>query len=254
MKIALIGATGFVGSAVLTELLERGHAVTALVRTPAKLGGRPGLAVVVADALDALELVLRQCREQGGHAELAARAQALREQLRLDAILLTRSEEGMTLYREAGAVHEPTLAQEVYDVSGAGDTCVATVILALAACRGEPRPASAVTAYRNSFAHAAGRLGHRLISSIRAAFRRFLRLQVTTKTQHRPHLQRHRLAQLRQEIEEHDRRYYVEARPALSDFDYDRLYQELVDLEKQFPDLVTPTSPTQRVGGATTST
>jgi putative NADH-flavin reductase len=53
MKIALIGATGFVGTAVLAELLQRGHQVTALVRDAAKLAPRPGLAVVVADALDA---------------------------------------------------------------------------------------------------------------------------------------------------------------------------------------------------------
>ena len=52
MKIALIGATGFVGSAVLTELLQRGHTVTALARHPEKLSARPGLAVVAADALD----------------------------------------------------------------------------------------------------------------------------------------------------------------------------------------------------------
>ncbi len=61
-----------------------------------------------------------------------------------------------------------------------------------------------------------------------------------------------RHAELAEEIRRHDHAYYVEARPALRDFDYDRLYQELVDLEKQFPDLVTPSSPTQRVGGATT--
>lgn len=52
MKIALIGATGFVGSAVLAEALQRGHAVTALARQPAKLPARPGLAVVAADVLD----------------------------------------------------------------------------------------------------------------------------------------------------------------------------------------------------------
>jgi DNA ligase (NAD+) len=61
-----------------------------------------------------------------------------------------------------------------------------------------------------------------------------------------------RHAELAEEIRRHDHAYYVEARPTLSDFEYDRLYQELVDLEKQFPDLVTPSSPTQRVGGATT--
>jgi DNA ligase (NAD+) len=51
------------------------------------------------------------------------------------------------------------------------------------------------------------------------------------------------------EIRAHDRAYYVEARPTLSDREYDRLYKELLDLEKEFPDLVTPDSPSQRVGG-----
>src|SRR5437899_931280 len=58
-----------------------------------------------------------------------------------------------------------------------------------------------------------------------------------------------RIEQLREEIRKHDRLYYEEAAPIISDRDYDRLYKELVDLEKQFPDLVTPDSPTQRVGG-----
>jgi putative NADH-flavin reductase len=56
MKIALIGATGFVGSAVLKELLWRGHLVTALARTPAKLPAQPGLTVVQADALDTAQV------------------------------------------------------------------------------------------------------------------------------------------------------------------------------------------------------
>src|SRR5437868_9872118 len=58
-----------------------------------------------------------------------------------------------------------------------------------------------------------------------------------------------RMKQLRGEIRKHDRLYYEEAAPVISDREYDRLYRELVDLEKQFPDLVTPDSPTQRVGG-----
>ena len=58
-----------------------------------------------------------------------------------------------------------------------------------------------------------------------------------------------RLRELRGEIRKHDRLYYEEAAPVISDREYDRLYRELADLEKQFPDLVTPDSPTQRVGG-----
>jgi DNA ligase (NAD+) len=58
-----------------------------------------------------------------------------------------------------------------------------------------------------------------------------------------------RMEQLRDEIRKHDRLYYEEAAPIISDREYDRLYKELVNLETQFPDLVTPDSPTQRVGG-----
>jgi len=58
-----------------------------------------------------------------------------------------------------------------------------------------------------------------------------------------------RIAALRTEIEEHNRRYYEEAAPTIPDRDYDRLYRELADLETRFPQLATADSPTQRVGG-----
>ena len=56
MHIALIGATGFVGTALLNELLQRGHRVTALARDPAKLPLREGLTVVQANATDAAQV------------------------------------------------------------------------------------------------------------------------------------------------------------------------------------------------------
>jgi D-glycero-beta-D-manno-heptose-7-phosphate kinase len=65
--------------------------------------------------------------------DLAHRAAKLRDDLSLEALLVTRSEEGMSLFTSAGALHEPTRAQEVFDVSGAGDTVIATVGLMLAA-------------------------------------------------------------------------------------------------------------------------
>ena len=55
---------------------------------------------------------------------------------------------------------------------------------------------------------------------------------------------------LRAELERHSRLYYVEARPEISDREFDRLMRELQDLEAAHPDLATPDSPTQRVGGA----
>lgn len=65
--------------------------------------------------------------------DLTARAQALREKLKLDALLLTRSEEGMSLFTAQGVEHVKADAREVYDVSGAGDTVIAAMAVALAA-------------------------------------------------------------------------------------------------------------------------
>lgn len=56
MKIALIGATGFVGTPILAELLSRGHQVTVLARTPAKLPAQAGLTVVAASATDSAQV------------------------------------------------------------------------------------------------------------------------------------------------------------------------------------------------------
>ncbi|WP_186031345.1 D-glycero-beta-D-manno-heptose-7-phosphate kinase [Burkholderia gladioli] len=65
--------------------------------------------------------------------DLRARVRELRASLALDALLLTRSEEGMTLFSEAGELNVPALAREVFDVSGAGDTVIATVAAMLGA-------------------------------------------------------------------------------------------------------------------------
>lgn len=65
--------------------------------------------------------------------DLTERAQKLRAELGVDALLVTRSEEGMTLYRQGERLHVPAVAREVYDVSGAGDTVIAILGVMLAA-------------------------------------------------------------------------------------------------------------------------
>ena len=57
------------------------------------------------------------------------------------------------------------------------------------------------------------------------------------------------IEQLRKEIEYHNKLYYVDDAPVISDYDYDMLMVRLIKLEEEHPELVTPTSPTQRVGG-----
>ena len=68
--------------------------------------------------------------------QLSAKAQALRAELKLDALLLTRSEEGMTLYTDGAQYQTPAQAREVFDVSGAGDTVIATMACMLGAGAG----------------------------------------------------------------------------------------------------------------------
>src|SRR6201985_1694887 len=66
-------------------------------------------------------------------ADLEQRVSALRKELDIAALLLTRSEEGMTLFTAEAVVHQPAQAREVYDVSGAGDTVIATLAAMLGA-------------------------------------------------------------------------------------------------------------------------
>jgi rfaE bifunctional protein kinase chain/domain len=68
-----------------------------------------------------------------GEADLTQRAQDLRSSLGIKALLLTRSEEGMSLFTDEGVSHVRAQAREVFDVSGAGDTVIATLAVALAA-------------------------------------------------------------------------------------------------------------------------
>jgi len=64
-----------------------------------------------------------------------------------------------------------------------------------------------------------------------------------------PHFE---IEKLRRQIRDHDYRYYVLAEPSVSDYDYDQLMKRLSELEKEHPELITPDSPTQRVGGEPT--
>ena len=77
-----------------------------------------------------LEHVIGNWRDD---AELDLKAHNLRESLNLKALLLTRSEEGMTLFDKEGKLHVPALAREVFDVTGAGDTVIATLAAMVAA-------------------------------------------------------------------------------------------------------------------------
>lgn len=60
---------------------------------------------------------------------------------------------------------------------------------------------------------------------------------------------RERTVELREQIRYHDRKYYVDNDPVISDFEYDKMVKELEELEDRFPELITPDSPTQRVSG-----
>jgi len=94
-------------------------------------------------------------------AELNAKAQQLRTELKLEALLVTRSEEGMSLFRERDVLHEPTQAREVFDVSGAGDTVIATLAVMLASGADMP---DAVRIANRAAGVVVGKLGTAVVS------------------------------------------------------------------------------------------
>ncbi|MDD5181131.1 MAG: D-glycero-beta-D-manno-heptose-7-phosphate kinase [Gallionellaceae bacterium] len=94
-------------------------------------------------------------------AELTAKAERLRAELQLDALLVTRSEDGMSLYRAHDATHEAARAREVFDVSGAGDTVIAALAAMLAS--GADLPAAMRIANRAA-GIVVGKLGTAVVS------------------------------------------------------------------------------------------
>ena len=125
MKIALIGATGFVGTAVLAELLRRDHRVTALVRNPSKLAARPLLA---AQALDA------DRRRRGRRRRRGPRRRDLGVQPRLGCARAVRVSSCRAAPNDAGVAKSGV--KRLLVVGGAGGLFVA------AACRWSGRPSS----------------------------------------------------------------------------------------------------------------
>lgn len=91
-----------------------------------------GATVITPNRSELREVVGRWSSDE----ELYEKAQTLRQKLGLDALLVTRSEEGMTLFRDGEIHHQAALAREVFDVSGAGDTVIATLGVMLAAGAG----------------------------------------------------------------------------------------------------------------------
>lgn len=86
-----------------------------------------GATVITPNRSELREVVGRWSSES----DLVSKAQKLRGELGLEALLVTRSEEGMTLFLDGETIHEPAQAREVFDVSGAGDTVIATLAVML---------------------------------------------------------------------------------------------------------------------------
>jgi D-beta-D-heptose 7-phosphate kinase/D-beta-D-heptose 1-phosphate adenosyltransferase len=105
-----------------------------------------GVTVITPNLAEASQAWGRRIRSQE---DLLAAGFGLREKLDAGAVLITRGEEGMSLFTSEGHTHFPTRARRVYDVTGAGDTVVATIAVALAARA--PLPEACVLAN-----HAAG--------------------------------------------------------------------------------------------------
>jgi rfaE bifunctional protein kinase chain/domain len=120
------------GLAHIATMIERGRAAgkPVLVDPKGDDWDRYRGATVITPNRSEFRQVAGRARDED---DLARRAQGLRRDLNLDALLVTRSEEGMSLFSEAGALTIPARAREVFDVSGAGDTVIATLGTLLAA-------------------------------------------------------------------------------------------------------------------------
>jgi rfaE bifunctional protein kinase chain/domain len=120
------------GLAHIAEMISAAHAAGKRVLVDPKGDdySRYKGATLVTPNKSELRAVVGRWRDED---DLTRRAQALRAELEMEALLLTRSEEGMTLYTAKGQQSVPAQAREVFDVSGAGDTVIAVLAVMLAA-------------------------------------------------------------------------------------------------------------------------
>ena len=120
------------GLAHVSDMIDRARAAAKAVLIDPKGSdySRYRNASVITPNRAELEQVIGTWRDES---ELTDKAQKLREQLQLQALLLTRSEEGMTLFDAQGSLHVQAQAREVFDVTGAGDTVIATLAALVAA-------------------------------------------------------------------------------------------------------------------------
>ncbi len=110
----------------ISEMIRRARAAGKIVLVDPKgdeYGVYAGATIITPNRSEMREVVGRWKDES----ELERKAGELRQELGLEALLVTRSEEGMSLFLEGRAIHEKAVAREVFDVSGAGDTVIATL-------------------------------------------------------------------------------------------------------------------------------
>jgi rfaE bifunctional protein kinase chain/domain len=123
------------GKGGLTHIVKmiavaRGQAKTVLVDPKGSDYSRyAGASVLTPNLAELAEVIGAWNSEQ----QLIDRAQALRQRLQIESLVLTRSEQGISLFDDAGHMHVPAQAREVFDVTGAGDTVIATLAAMLAA-------------------------------------------------------------------------------------------------------------------------
>jgi rfaE bifunctional protein kinase chain/domain len=131
-NVVILSDYGKGGLTHIAQMIEvaRARGKTVLVDPKGEDYSRYRGATVVTPNRSELQRVVGRWKNEE---ELTAKAQELRDKLGLAALLLTRSEEGMTLYEKDKRSHEPARAREVFDVSGAGDTVIATLGVMLGA-------------------------------------------------------------------------------------------------------------------------
>jgi D-glycero-beta-D-manno-heptose-7-phosphate kinase len=133
--VVILSDYGKGGLAHISEMIRLARAAGKPVLVDPKgdaWGKYAGATVITPNRSELREVVGRWTSEE----DLAARVLKLRDELGLEALLVTRSEEGMTLFTADETHHQPAQAREVFDVSGAGDTVIATLAVMLAAGAG----------------------------------------------------------------------------------------------------------------------